>query len=55
MKHSVYVGIASMVLTLILTKFFGGSLLLSDNKELLSGHDYVDGNKIKKYIRLIES
>ncbi|MDR1983056.1 MAG: type IV secretion system DNA-binding domain-containing protein, partial [Holosporaceae bacterium] len=46
---AVIIGFVSMVSMVIWTKFFGKSL--SDKKELLSGHDYVEGTKIKKYIK----
>jgi type IV conjugative transfer system coupling protein TraD len=46
---AVIIGIASMVGMVIWTKFFGKSL--SDKKELLSGHDYVDAKSLKKAIK----
>ncbi|MDR1235370.1 MAG: type IV secretion system DNA-binding domain-containing protein [Holosporaceae bacterium] len=49
LKLALCIGIASMVIMIFINKFFGKSL--SDSKELLSGHDYVVGTKIKKYIK----
>lgn len=49
LKLAVCVSIVAMVLTVIINKYFGK--LLSDSNELLSGHDYVIGTKIKKYIK----
>lgn len=46
---AVIIGFVSMAGMVIWTKFFGKSL--SDKKELLSGHDYLEGAKIKKYIK----
>jgi hypothetical protein len=43
------IGFVSMAGMVIWTKFFGKSL--SDKKELLSGHDYVDAKTLKKAIR----
>jgi len=53
LKLAVCVGIASMILMIVWTKYFGKSL--SDSKELLSGHDYVNADKIKKYIKQLEA
>ena len=49
LKLAICVGIASMIGMLIFNKFFGKSL--SDKKELLSGHDYVDAKALKKAVR----
>lgn len=49
LKLGFLIGLASMVLAVIITKYFGKSL--ADNKELISGHEYVDGKQIKKYIK----
>jgi hypothetical protein len=38
-----------MIFMVIINKYFGKSL--SDSKELLSGHDYVDAKTLKKYIK----
>ncbi len=48
-KLAFCLSISIMILTVIFTKYFGQSL--SDSKELLSGHDYVIGTKVKKYIK----
>jgi type IV conjugative transfer system coupling protein TraD len=49
LELSVCIGIASMIFMVIVNKYFGKSL--SDSKELLSGRDYIEGAKIKKYIK----
>lgn len=48
-KSSVYIGLVSMILMIIINKYFGKSL--ADNKELISGHDYVDSTTLKKIIK----
>jgi hypothetical protein len=48
-KLSIGFAIFAMIAMLYINKRLGKSL--SDTKELLSGHDYVEGNKIKKYIK----
>lgn len=49
LKLSILLSLTAMVLMILLTKYFGKSL--SDQKELVSGQDYVEGKKIRKYIK----
>jgi type IV secretory pathway TraG/TraD family ATPase VirD4 len=49
LKLSTCISIAAMLLMVLFNKYFGKSL--SDGKELISGHEYVKGTKIRKYIR----
>lgn len=48
-KLSICFAIFAMIAMLFINKKLGKSL--SDNKELLSGRDYSEGNKIKKFIK----
>ena len=49
LKLSISICLSSMALTVLINKYFGKSL--SNKKNLLSGHDYVDANTLKKSIR----
>jgi type IV secretory pathway TraG/TraD family ATPase VirD4 len=49
LKLSICIGVTAMLLMVLFNKYFGKSL--SDSKELISGHEYVKGTKIKKYIK----
>jgi hypothetical protein len=48
LKLSICISIVAMVLMALFNKYFGKSI--SDSKELTSGHEYVKGTKIRKYI-----
>ena len=50
LKVSIAVCIGAMLLVLLINKYFGHAL--SDRKELISGHDYVDAKALKKSINL---
>ena len=45
LKISICIGLGLMILMVIINKYFGKSL--ADNKELISGHDYVDSATLK--------
>ncbi|GHT94414.1 hypothetical protein FACS1894122_11010 [Alphaproteobacteria bacterium] len=49
LELSIAVGIAATVIMLIINKYFGKSI--SDNKEIISGYDYVDAKVLKKAIK----
>ena len=48
LKLGILIGIIGMVLMVVFNKYFGKSL--SDDKELISGRDYVDANTLKNEI-----
>lgn len=48
-KVSIAVCMGAMILMLLINKYFGK--ILSDKKELLSGHDYVDAQTLRKSIK----
>lgn len=49
LKISLLIGLLSMIIMVIINKFFGKAL--SDNKEIISGNDYVDAITLKKTIQ----